>query len=174
MKKCHSFLTVILTFSTLVLSALTMTSCVTANGQASPSLQNLLDPNQGIPVYDPADLQATHAELSKAVADGAGIKIKAADNCAVAWLAHPEFQTSAAPAPAVNAPATPTVGPLSEGAALLIKADAATRAIQKKRALFDAGLPDDIVIACAPLEVTVGGVANALHHFLHPSATPAK
>jgi hypothetical protein len=88
----------------------------------------------------------------------------------VAWLAHPEYLTSAAPAPSAAVPAVATAGPISEVAAEAVRIDAKVRRLQRGIALFSAPLPDDIMIACAPLEVTAGGIVNAFHSFLHPSA----
>ncbi len=143
--------------------------CATVSHPAGSPLTNLLDSNHGIPILDPADLQATHAILAPAVANGAGYKIRAFDNCAVAWLAHPEYLTpSTPPSGAIAAPPAATAGPISEIAAEAVKVDAGARMFQKKIALFNAPLPDDVVIACAPLEVTVGGIVHAFKSFLHP------
>lgn len=136
------------------------------NHGADP-LQSLIG-QSGVPILDPADLQAAHAILSPAVANGAGFKIKAADNCVVAWLAHPEYLSATAPAPVATSQPAVTTGPISQGAALAVELDAAARGLQKKIALFNAPLPDDVVLACAPLSVTPGGIVNALHGFLHP------
>lgn len=133
-------------------------------------------PNQGIPVLDPADLSAAHAILAPAVASGAGLKVKALDNCAVAWLAHPEYLSSPVTAPVAAVTTIAPVGPVSEAAAALVKLDANARSLQKKAALFSAPLPDDIALACSPLvaAATPIGIAHALLSALHPVAAAVR
>jgi hypothetical protein len=136
-------------------------------------IQQLLDPAQGIPILDKADLEAVHPILAPYIANGAGVKVKALDNCAIAILNHPEYLSSTAPPPAAATPPPAAVaGPISQIALDLAKADQGLRALQKKAALFAAPPPDDVVLACAPLEPSVGGLWRAIQNVFHaPTVT---
>lgn len=156
------------------LAILTLALCLTACGTVGThSTTTLFNPDGGIPILHAADLRAIDAIAKPAIANGAGYKIKAADNCALAFLNHPEYLTP--DAPPAEAPAAPvaTAGPLSEGFVLAVKLDAEVRSAQRLAALFTAPLPDDIMIACAALHPNLGGIAHALQSFLHPAASGA-
>ncbi len=136
-------------------------------GAASP-IEQLLDPNAGVPILDPADLRAVHEVLKPYIANGAGVKVKALDNCAVAILGHPEYLTLAAPVPSVaTMPPAATAGPISEIALTVAKADEGLRALQRKAALFAAPPPDDVVLACSPLEPSPGGLWRSIQSVFH-------
>lgn len=160
MKKLHLCIIVI---------ALTLPAC--AHSQTislDHQLAGLLDPSQGIPILDPVDLRAIHTVLAPYIAAGAGVKVKALDNCSVALLNHPEYLTPSTPVPSAEVPVATTAGPLSELALKIAKADAGARALQRKAMLFAAPPPDDVVLACAPLEPSAGSVWRSIQSFFHP------
>lgn len=143
------------------------------NRPAANPLQQLLDPNAGIPILDPADLQAVHAVLAPYIAAGAGVKVKALDNCVVAVLNHPEYLTPAKSPAADVAPAAQPAGPISAIALDIAKVDAGVRALQRKAALFAAPPPDDVVLACAGLEPSPGGAWRSIQSLFHPAVIGA-
>jgi hypothetical protein len=164
-----------------ILAALALTGCagLTRQGGSDP-LGNLLNPAGGVPVFEHADLVATHAILQQGIANGAGRHVQHADLCVVSWLAHPELQAGGAMAPAAPAtpPLPPTAGVISGAAAALVQADAAARGLQNAVTLVETGLPDDIVTGCALFvhDLTPIGVLQRFNQFLRPipAATGAR